>query len=187
MQNLISKSYVKYLLKFGGLFSLFYFGTLVIIGLSTEENTYIPFVAQYLDYITPLRHSILFCAEKLLHAFHYSTIWTDEYTVGITGGQSVRMVYSCVGYGVMSFWTAFVLANSGNVAKKSKWLVTGLFILWVLNVLRIFLFLLALNKNSDPSEMIDHHTVFNIVAYGFIFLLIYFYDRSEKQRLSPII
>jgi exosortase/archaeosortase family protein len=171
-------------LKFGGLFCLFYFGTLLVIGLSSKENLYSPFVDRYLDFITPLRSSILRSADYLLQSFHYPTSWIDEFTVGITGGQSVRMVYSCVGYGVLSFWAAFVLANDGSILKKVLWLLAGWSLLWVLNVLRIYFLLLALNQNRSTLFGMDHHTLYNIVAYLFIFLMIYFYDRSKKGDIK---
>lgn len=185
-QNTGVKPFVKYLAKFGAFFCLFYFGTLLIIGLSSKENMYSPFVARYLDFVTPLRYSILRSSNYLLQLTNYATEWIDGYTLGITGGRSVRMVYSCVGYGVLSFWAAFVLANKGRVLTKALWLVFGWGLLWALNVLRIYFLLLAINSNGEAPLGIDHHTLFNMVAYGFIFLMIFFYDRSQKRGLKPV-
>jgi exosortase/archaeosortase family protein len=176
--------FLLYLLKFCCLFCIFYFGTLLIIGLSSKENMYNPFVANYLDYVTSLRNLILNCSNGLLQYFNYSTFWDDQYTLGIQGGKSVRVVYSCVGYGVMSFWAAFVLANDGSLRKKGIWLFSGSVMLLVLNILRIFFLILALNSKSTYSIRFDHHIIFNVVAYGLIFLLIFFYDRSKKQHFQ---
>ena len=184
MRKLSLHPYLIYLLKFGGFFCLFYFGTLLIIALSSKENLYSPFVARYLDYVRPLRTSVLWCSDQLLRAFHYSTDRSDEFTLGLKEGQSVRMVYSCVGYGVLSFWAAFVFANQGSFLKKASWIFSGWALLWVLNVLRIFFLILAINQNPMISFAIDHHTIFNAVAYGFIFLLIYFYARTEKRSVA---
>src|SRR5829696_8036784 len=125
MTKFLSKAYLVYILKFGGLFSLFYFGTLIIIGLSSKENIYSPFVENYLDFVTPLRRSLLSGSAILLRLFGYSPTFSDEYTLGLNGGLAVRMVYSCVGYGVLSFWGAFILANHGSITKKLTWLVSG--------------------------------------------------------------
>lgn len=176
--------FIIYLLKFCCLFCIFYFGTLLIIGLSSKENMYSPFVANYLDYVTPLRNLILNSSNFLLKQFNYSTIWDDQFTLGIEGGKSVRIVYSCVGYGVMSFWAAFILANDGSVKKKTIWLFAGSAMLLILNILRIFLLILAVNAKSSFSFQLDHHVIFNVVAYALIFLLIFLYDRSKKHHLQ---
>ena len=85
----------------------------------------------------------------------------------------------CLGYGVMSFWIAFVVANKGTSIKKLKWLLGGLFLICLINVIRISLLLLAINFHW-LTPYFNHHTWFNIIAYLIIFILIYFYDKSFK-------
>ncbi|MEP6584756.1 MAG: hypothetical protein ABJA90_10835, partial [Ginsengibacter sp.] len=94
----------------------------------------------------------------------------------------VFIAMDCVGYGVYSFWTAFVIANSGKFLKKVIWIIGGLLALWLVNVIRISLFLVAINKGWPMPLGIDHHTWFTIAAYLLIFLLIWLYDRSFKQN-----
>ena len=176
------KTFYVYLTKFVGFFLLLYVGSLLIIGLSSKDNFYSPFVARYLDYVTPLRQAILGSANALVRGLGYRTNFGDKYTLIIAGGRGVRMVYSCVGYGVLSFWAAFVLANQGSFLFKVKWAFVGLAILYVLNVLRISLLVLADAHHWNLPFGIDHHTVFNVVAYGFIFGLMYLYALSKKKR-----
>jgi exosortase/archaeosortase family protein len=99
----------------------------------------------------------------------------------MSGGEGVRMVYSCIGYGVMSFWAAFIIANRGSWKKKTAWIAGGLTAIFLINVLRLSLLLLAAQKHWAIPFGWDHHTWFNIVAYSFIFGMIYFYDRSIKK------
>jgi exosortase/archaeosortase family protein len=101
------------------------------------------------------------------------------------GGGGVSVVYSCLGFGVMSFWVAFVVANNGSALKKIIWVTAGLFSLWCINVIRISMVLLAANKHWKFPLGLDHHTWFNIVAYLFIFIMMYFYDRSFKENVNP--
>lgn len=178
------KPLLFYFLKFGGAFCLFYFGTLAVIGLSTPENQYSKFVADYLNFINPLRASLLYGAKGFLSLTGTSTFFSDTYTLKMQSGEGVRMVYSCIGYGVMSFWTAFIVANNGSWQKKMKWSIGGLIALWSINVLRIGLLLLATNKHWPVPFGWDHHTWFNIFAYATIFGMIYFYDRSFKKNVS---
>lgn len=173
-----NKQLLSYLLKFGAGFTLLYFGTLGIIGLSTPQNQYSPFVANYLDFISPLRASLINSSKFVLSIFGYNAIVKDDFTLAMSSGESIRMVYSCIGYGIMSFWMAFIFANNGSLQKKSGWMIGGLLVLWLLNVARICLLLIAIKNQWQIPLGLDHHTLFNIVTYGAIFGMIYFYDKS---------
>jgi len=126
--------------------------------------------------------SLIHTTGFILSLFHIPTT-TDPQWFGInfTGGKGVIIAMDCVGYGVYSFWIAFVAANKGGVLKKTLWIVFGVLGLWLINVIRITLFLTAINKGWPMPLGIDHHTWFNIFAYLLIFLMIWFYDRSFKD------
>ncbi len=179
----INNAYIVFIIKFIGVFCILYFGTLAVIGLSTPESYYSPFVAKYLDYVGLLRSSLLHTSKALLSLFDFNTTFTDKYTL-VSNHGGIRMVYTCIGYGVMSFWAAFVIANKESWAKKLKWLLAGWLLIWVINVLRISILIVAINKNWAMPFGWDHHTWFNIAAYILIFILIYFYDKSSKKIFS---
>lgn len=172
-----------YFLRFGGSFCLLYFGTLAIIGLSSPDNLYNRFVADHLNFINPLRASILYGAKGILSLTGHRSVFKDAYTLQLQSGEGIRMVYSCIGYGIMSFWAAFVMANKGSWQKKVKWVIGGLAALWCVNVLRIALLLVAISKHWPVSLGWDHHTWFNIFAYAVIFGMIYLYDRSGRPAV----
>lgn len=65
--------------------------------------------------------------------------------------------------------------------KKITWLVAGLLFVWLINVLRISLMLLSINKHAKMPFNLDNHTFFNIMAYSAIFLLMFFYDKLSKK------
>jgi exosortase/archaeosortase family protein len=87
----------------------------------------------------------------------------------------------CVGYGVMSFWTAFTLASDRSWKMRLAWLAGGLVLLWLINVIRIGLFLVAINKGWPMPFGLDHHTLFNIFAYGAIALMIWRFEARRPQ------
>lgn len=178
--SILIQKFLIYILKFAVAFCILYFGTLAVIGLSTPESYYSPFVAGYLDYVSLLRSSLLYASKGLLSVFNFNTVFRDKYTL-MSGNSGIRMVYTCIGYGVMSFWAAFIIANKGTWKRKTIWIIGGLFALWCINVLRISLLIVALNKNWAMPLGLDHHTWFNIVAYALIFLMIYLYDRSMAR------
>jgi exosortase/archaeosortase family protein len=99
-------------------------------------------------------------------------------------GNAVIIAMSCVGYGVYSFWIAFVVANKGRLLKKLIWIICGVLALWLINVIRITLFLTAINKDWPMPLGIDHHTWFNIFAYSLIFLMIWLYGRWNRRAVN---
>lgn len=171
-----------YLLKFLGIFCLLYFGTLAVIGVASPGGSFhIPFVQHYLDYVSWLKTSLITGAGFFLGLFGIATNPEPGFLLRIPGGRGVFIAMSCVGYGVYSFWIAFVVANKGKFWKKALWVVGGLLGLWLINTIRIALFLLSINKGWPMPFGIDHHTWFAIFAYLLIFILIIFYDRSLRH------
>ncbi len=113
--------------------------------------------------------------------FGYETHLASPVVIRMENGGGVQLVYACLGYGVTSFWLAFVFANNGSWKKKLLWMLGGALILWSLNVFRISLVLLANSKHWKIPLGWDHHTWFNIAAYLAIFVMIWLYDRSSKK------
>jgi exosortase/archaeosortase family protein len=172
-----------YLLKFAGIFCLCYFGTLAVIGLATPGGYYSPFVEKYLDYVSWIKRSLINATAFILSWFNIGTQKEPGFGLRIKGGRAIIISMSCVGYGVYSFWIAFVAANSAAFWKKIRWILAGLLILWFINVIRITLFLVAINKGWPMPLGIDHHTWFTIAAYGAIFILIWLYDRTSGNKI----
>ena len=171
-----------YLIKFIAVFCLCYFGTLAVIGLAAPGGYYSPFVAKYLDYVSQIKISLISATGFILSMFKIQTHTEPGFLIRINGGRAVIIAMDCVGYGVYSFWIAFVIANKGKFGKKVVWILLGLLALWFINVIRITLFLLAINKGWPMPLGIDHHTWFNIAAYLLIFFLIWLYDRSFREN-----
>ena len=153
---------------------------MVIMGLAAPGGHYVAFVHNYLDYINWFRFALLHTSKMVLTFLGYDVFVENIYIIRMRYGLGVRVVYSCIGFGVMSFWIAFVFANSGSWIKKTKWILGGLLIIWCINVARIILLLVAINKNWKTFFSIDHHTLFNIATYTAIFIMIYFFSKSDK-------
>ncbi|MDQ6844341.1 MAG: exosortase/archaeosortase family protein [Bacteroidota bacterium] len=171
-----------YLLKFIGIFSLCYFGTLLVIGLAAPGNYYSPFVERYLDYVSWIKVSLLKATGFFLSIFSIPTHTEPGFLIRMNKGRGVIIAMDCVGYGVYSFWIAFIVANKGRFLKKIAWILLGVFALWLINVIRISLFLVAINKGWPMPLGVDHHTWFSIAAYILIFVMIWLYDRSFREN-----
>ena len=180
--NIYTLSALKQVGKFLALFFLFYYTCRLVIGISTPGNYYISFVAKYLDYIALIRKSLIYGAEIIAHCFGYVTEIRPGYWVRVVYGRGVIVSYSCVGYGVYSFWCAYVISvSSTTTGRKLRWIFGGLLLLWLINVLRIGLFLVSLNKRWPMPFGLDQHTIFNILAYTAIFVMIFFHEKSLRN------
>ncbi len=181
------KQFLFYTLKFLGVFAIAYFGTIAWIGLAAPGNYYSPFIDQYLDYVSWLRSSLLHTSKWVLEMTGTAIVIPDAYSLQVVNGASIHIGYDCIGYGVMSFWLAFVIANTGSFLKKGVWVSVGLITIWLINILRICLFLVTLNKKQTMPFGLDNHTFFNITAYIAIFILIYLFDKSQKKTESRLL
>ena len=182
MIRLIKNPFFIYLIKFFAIFCVAYYGTIAVEGLAAPNNYYSPLIDRWLDYPSSLRSGLLNGCKFFLALFGYDTSITDAYHLQMVGGMSVQLVYTCLGVGVMSFWLAFVLANKGSFWKKFCWVMGGMLVIWLINVFRISLVLLANNKQAKIPFNMDNHDFFTVLAYGAIFLLMFLYDRSFKGK-----
>jgi exosortase/archaeosortase family protein len=163
-------------------FILCYFGTLAIIGLSAKEGGYYsPFVSNYLNYVGWVRESLLYASKFLLGLFGVDTYLTSQYNLRMVNGSGIVIVYECVGYGIMSFWTAFLVASPGGFKRKLLWWAAGIILFWLLNIIRLSLLLVATNKNWPIPFGWDHHTWFNIIAYAVVLIMIYYFDKQNGK------
>ena len=176
------KFFFIYLLKFLLTFCILYFGTKAIIGITTAGGYYSQFAADYLDYVSVLRNVLMYGSKNLLSVLGFHTYLKDAFTLKLDDGRGVRMVYSCLGYGIMSFWIAFIVANRGKFLKKIKWITGGVVLIYLINVARISLMLIGIKKQWSSPFGLDNHTLFTIAAYTAIFIMIYFFDRSERKE-----
>ena len=185
MNYIFDNVFIQYVFKFLLFFVCIYFGLQIWIGLSIPGGSYNHFIDQHLNFFHLLRLSLLKGAKLIAALFGYATSEEPGYLIRVVNGRGVIISYSCAGIGVMSYWTAFVLANALKFSKKISWLFAGLVIIWLINVLRIGLFLVALNKKWPMPFGIDHHTWFNIAAYGAILIMMYFLDKTAHVKTSP--
>jgi exosortase/archaeosortase family protein len=165
-------------------FFLLYGGMHLLTGLTVRGGYYSPFLDKYFDLVSGLRSSLIYGAQTLADALGLEAHRVSERLLKVPGGRGVIVSYSCLGVGVLSFWLALMWALPQNWKRRIIWMIFGSFILWVINVCRIGLFLMAINKGWPMPLGLDHHTWFNIVSYFFIFILLYFFDRSPSGSVK---
>ncbi|MGY3211677.1 exosortase Y [Mucilaginibacter sp. HD30] len=179
MMILKSKA-VKFSITFIAVFlAFYYFNTGFFSITSAQSANYNSFIASNFNYIRLLRHILLFCTSFFLRCVGFSNV-TNEYELLIAGRGGIRLIYSCLGLGLMSFFTAFVIAYPKPFKKKLVFLIAGLVIIQVLNVLRMAL--VALFWGRKAQHIIDHHIVFNSIIYIIIAIGLYFWVTANGDK-----
>lgn len=169
---------LRFAITYVVLFAGFYYFNIFYLGITSPGNHYSPFLAEHLNYIQWLRDGLLYISKQILVALGYTTI-TNHIDLLVAGHSHIRLEYSCLGMGVMSFLAAFVIAYPKPVKEKVLFLTTGILIIQVLNIVRFVL--LALYWKPNEKHLLDHHTIFNTIIYVIIMVSLYFWMMRELR------
>lgn len=180
--NAANKSVYLFFIKFLLLFALLYLIFPLYWGITGPGGkVYSPFLDNHFNFIKGLAGFLTGVSRLLLNVFGYETFSWRYNSLRIGNSRGVVVNPSCLGWAVMSFWVAFVYANTGTVKHKLKWMLVGCITIICLNISRIVLIVLANHHNWDLITNLDHHQTFNIVSYFCVFILMYFYTRAQKR------
>jgi exosortase/archaeosortase family protein len=175
---------VTFLTRFILLFIPLYYFHILFRGITDPKNLYSPFLDRHLNYISSFENSILYCSSLIVQANNLNSHIVGK-VIAVSGGSSVIFWPECAGLGIISFWIAFVLSHDLTLKSKFAWCSLGVFTIWVINTFRIAILLIALERQWKANPYIDHHDMFNIVAYFFvIFLIKIFKGRINKNVIA---
>jgi len=180
--NVIEKYFdVVHFFKFIILVLIFYYFSVAFHGIvSPEGGLYSAFLDQYFNYIDWIRSSIMYAAVVIAYNFGTEAYIAGSQLINIENVVQLNIWLPCVGLGVISFWIAFIITNSGHWKRKLLWSVMGFLAICFINTLRIALLLIALDNRWTGHISIDHHDIFNIAAYTVILLMMYMYNRKNS-------
>jgi len=168
---------LRFAITFVVLFLLFYYFNIWFFSVTNPgARHYIAFLALHLNYIQGLRWLLLYCTSLLLKLLGFSAIF-NNYDLLVAGHGIIRVVYTCLGLGVLSFFAAFIFAYPKPIKSKIITLIVGIISIEFLNIIRFIL--LALYGNKQINRIIDHHTLFNIIMYLIITVALYFWIRQD--------
>lgn len=156
-------------------FSVFY------MGITAPGNYYSSFLDAHLNYVRGLRHFLISSTAHILHYCGYQVTTSDTmlhaYNVG-----GFNIVYSCLGFGLMSFFIAFVIAYPKPLKSKLIFGILGLIVIQVLNIIRLILITLYWTK-SIFAEKINHHTLFNVLLYIILLFIIILWVNAKDESV----
>ncbi|WP_113661863.1 exosortase Y [Pedobacter nanyangensis] len=179
-KNLWAEPYFRFIVYFILLYLLLYGFNIAFIGITAEGGLYVPFLDQHLNYINWWRNFTINSSATVLRWMDYR-VYTNDYQLKVIGRHGFTMVYSCLGYGIMSVFCAFVITFPGRIRARYGFLVLGLVIIQLLNTLRLILLSLYWDKRK-PLFAIDHHDLFNVVVYAILILLVYVWLKHLNKQ-----
>lgn len=177
-----NKAAIRFVVLLVALYFLFSQGNLFMNSvLSVGGRFYNAFLAENFNYIQWIRTSLIFFGTAIIKMFGFYAIYNST-DVMVVNGPYLRINYSCIGLGVMSFFTAFVIAFPAQLKPKIQLFIIGMLMIYLLNVLRIAgLGVLLGFFESQRNNFTYHHEVFNIIVYVCIFLLLYFWIKKNSR------
>ena len=176
------KKAIKFIIALFVLYILFSQGNLFMNSvMSPGGKFYNAYIAEHFDYIQGLKTALIIPAVWIIKLFGFYAIY-NEMDVMVVSGPLLRINYSCLGLGVMSFLAAFVLSFPASWKSTFKMLIIGLISIYVLNILRIAgLGILFGTFQSQRNYFEYHHEIFNIIVYIIIFIMLYIWIKKNTK------
>jgi len=179
------KKAIKFIVMLFILYIIFSQGNIFMNSVMTPTGRYYnAYIASHLDYIQGLKTALIIPAVWIIKLFGFYAIYNEQ-DVMVVAGPYLRINYSCLGLGVMSFLAAFVLAFPASWKETIKMLVIGLIGIYVLNICRIAgLGLLFGTFHSQRNYFEYHHEIFNVIVYIIIFIVLYIWIKKNTRTIS---
>ena len=116
---------------------------------------------EFLDFKLYIKF-LLGSSKLVLMAFGYPVSISSNVLAGDYG--SVSLAKSCLGL-------VTIYISASNKTKALLYILVGIIILNLINILRIILLFVHLQKYGDYMLTMDSHDIYNYVIYGIIFIL----------------
>jgi len=176
---------IKFVIALFVLYILFSQGNLFMNSVLTPgARFYNAGLAEHFNYIQGLKTALIVPAVWIIKAFGFYAIYNESDVMVVTGPY-LRINYSCLGLGVMSFLAAFVLAFPAPWKSTFKMLAIGILTIYVLNVCRIAgLGVLLGFFESQRQNFTYHHEVFNVLVYICIFVMLYIWIKKTTKGIG---
>ncbi len=103
--------------------------------------------------------------------------------VVIDNKYAVNIVEGCNAASVIILFVSFIISFAEKFKKTFLFLLAGAVLIYVVNILRIALLVIALNKYPEYQEVL-HSVVFPAVIYGMVFILWIVWVRTLNAKPS---
>jgi exosortase/archaeosortase family protein len=132
-----------------------------------EESTYI------------LTNFQLILTKFVLEIFGYN-IEIYGKLIKAVGGTSIHLDRGCLGRNPQGLFIGFILAFPGSFKNKLWYIPLGLMVITLLNIVRIIALFITNNCCAEYMDL-NHHYIFKIIVYFFIFLMWYIWIQKISK------
>lgn len=176
----INKVQLRFILIFIVGYFLFDYFFKFWIGLCAPGGVYWAFAEEHLNFIRTYRHFLIWGTGIICDIFGLMHISNDT-AIRIIGHGGIKIVYSCLGYGIISILMALSIAvPHQKVAKRLVFLVLSMALLTLLNIMRLFV--VSYYARQAYHMKLDHHLLFNILCYLLILLGMYCWMKNSAAN-----
>ncbi len=138
---------------------------------------YIFWYCIYNLWLHPLRMVDLFVIDTsiaiskwMLELMNYTVFTGVERVIGVDGTGGLWIGDNCNGIALFALFAGFIIAYKGRVKFKIIYIIIGILSIELLNIFRIVA-LAILDTHSRAWTEFNHTYTFNIIIYGYIFML----------------
>ncbi|HOR40129.1 MAG TPA: exosortase/archaeosortase family protein [Paludibacteraceae bacterium] len=150
-------------------FSLSLIGMITIIPMFVNFHKILDLIAPYGTF-NWLLNIILWLSQKFMFLIGYSeTIIVNNYLY--LGINYVGVGAQCLGIGIMTSFSLLILLIRSSLINKLTYIVFGMFVMIIMNSVRIVFLLLHLYKHQSYQLAMDAHDLSNYFFYIVVFLL----------------
>lgn len=131
---------------------------------------------------TPWVNFLFTSSREILSWFNIHSVLESQVLIGERG--SLSMLKSCLGLNTMLLFAALVFVMSENSLTSWIYILSGLLILNVANIMRLVLLFMHIQRHGTYVGLVDYHDLYDYIIYGIVFILwvIWFEKFSRKAR-----
>ena len=118
---------------------------------------------------TPWVNFLFNSSHKILSWFNIDSVVESHVLIGDKG--SLSMLKSCLGLNTMLLFASLVFITGENSLKSWIYILSGLVILNIANIMRLVLLFMHIQKHGTYVGPVDYHDLYDYVIYGIVFIL----------------
>jgi exosortase/archaeosortase family protein len=170
---------LKFILSFLVLFTLGYSFNIAFIGITAPGGIYWSWGDEHINYIRAWRNFDIQTTSKALQLLGHQ-VYVNWNSIVVPKYGGFKLVYSCLGYGIMCFYLAFILAYPKEWKSKLLIMGMGLCLIQILNLLRFIMIALYWKKTRN-NNWLDHHTIWNTIIYLVVITVLYLWTKPKHH------
>lgn len=118
----------------------------------------------------PYVNFLLVATQKIIMPFGFEGYIENDMLIG--GSGSLIVSKHCLGFLTMFvFFSGVYLTRSSNLKISWAYIGAGLVFLLFLNIIRLVLLFIVVQRENGLEIALDHHDIYNAVIYAFVFIL----------------